>query len=211
MARIKKTTPTTPSEAVISIIGAGMTLTGDCETDGVLRIEGTVKGDVRAGKAVVVGKDALVDGNIYTQDAVIAGGVLGSVHAESSLEVQSTGRISGEIDVRRMQLEEGATLEGQVSVGESRGKAQPKASTREKAAGEGTPEGDARSQGIPGGPAPDGVTHGDTSIVSASPEITRPPASPKRSKPLASPDTPPGMKLHEEPTAPPTQGEGRPS
>ena len=143
MARINKTTtPATPPEAVISIIGMGMTLTGDCETDGALRIEGTVKGDVRAGKAVVIGKEGLVDGNIYTQDAVIAGGVLGSVHAESRLEVQSTGRISGEIDARRMQLEEGATLQGQVSVGESRPKAQEQASTRKKAAGEGTPEGD---------------------------------------------------------------------
>ncbi len=64
-----------------------MTLTGDCETDGALRIEGTVKGNVRAGKAVVIGKEGLVDGNIYTQDAVIAGRVLGSVHAQSRLEL----------------------------------------------------------------------------------------------------------------------------
>ena len=214
MARINKTTPATPAtppEAVISIIGAGMTLTGDCETDGALRIEGTVKGDVRAGKAVVIGKEGLVDGNIYTQDAVIAGGVLGSVHAESRLEVQSTGRVSGEIDARRMQLEEGASLQGQVSVGESRAKGHEHASTRKKAAGEGTLEGDGGDQGIPGGPAPDDVTHGGASIVSASPAITRPPASPKRSKPLASPDTPLEMNPHEQPTAPPTQGESRPS
>ena len=196
MARINKTTPATPGtppEAVISIIGAGMTLTGDCETDGALRIEGTVKGDVRAGKAVVIGKEGLVDGNIYTQDAVIAGGVLGSVHAESRLEVQSTGRISGEIDARRMQLEEGATLQGQVSVGESRPKAHEQASTRKKAAGEGTPEGDGGGQGIPGGATPGGVTHdGGASIVSASPAIGGPPASSEWPKPLGSPATSPG-------------------
>ncbi len=188
MARINKTTPATPAtppEAVISIIGMGMTLMGHCETDGAVRIEGTVKGDVRAGKAVVICKEGLVDGNIYTQDAVIAGRALGSVHAESRLEVQSTGHISGEIDTRRMQLEEGATLQGQVSVGESRPKAQAQASTREEAAGEGTPEGDAGGQGIPGGPAPvpGGVAHGGASSASA---------SRGRPRPLASPDTSPG-------------------
>ena len=215
MARINKTTtpattPATPPEAVISIIGMGMTLTGDCETDGALRIEGTVKGDVRAGKAVVLGKEGLVDGNIYTQDAVIAGGVLGSVHAESRLEVQSTGRISGEIDARRMQLEEGATLQGQVSVGESRPKAQEQASTRKEAAGEGTPEGDGGDPGIPGGPTPGGVTRGAASIVSASPAITRPPAASEWPKPLGSPATSPGMNPDDQPTAPLTQGEGPP-
>ena len=212
MARINKTTtPATPPEAVISIIGVGMTLTGDCQTDGALRIEGTVKGDVRAGKAVVIGKEGLVDGNIYTQDAVIAGGVLGSVHAESRLEVQSSGSISGEIDARRMQLEEGATLQGQVSVGDSRPKLDSQASTRKKGAGVGAPEGDAGDQGSPGGPAPGGVTPGSASIVSASPATTKPLASPEWPKPLGSPATSPGMSPHEQRTAPPTQGEDRPS
>lgn len=118
MAKNDRRTPTASPEAVISIIGMGMTLTGDCETDGALRVEGTITGNVRAGKAVVIGKNGLVDGNIYTQDAVIAGRVLGCVHAESRLELQSTSQIAGEITARRMQLEEGATLHGQLTVGE---------------------------------------------------------------------------------------------
>tara|TARA_Y100000590_G_scaffold332892_2_gene378546 strand:+ start:3586 stop:4047 length:462 start_codon:yes stop_codon:yes gene_type:complete len=118
MAKKDKTSPPTSSEGVISIIGMGMTVTGDCETDGVIRIEGTVSGNVRAGKAIVIGKDGLVEGNMYTQDAVIAGNVLGSVNALSRLEVQPTSHILGDVEARRMKLEEGATLKGQVAVGE---------------------------------------------------------------------------------------------
>lgn len=118
MAR-DKTHPGTPPESVISIIGAGMKVIGDCETDGAIRIDGTVNGNVRAGKAVVVGKDGLVEGNIYTQDAVISGRVHGSVSAESRLELQCTSHISGDVQALRMQLEEGASLQGQVAVGES--------------------------------------------------------------------------------------------
>ena len=76
----------TPPETVISIIGPGMKVIGNCETDGTIRIEGTVQGSVHAGKAVVVGKDGMVDGDIVTQDAVISGRVIGKLVAESRLE-----------------------------------------------------------------------------------------------------------------------------
>ncbi len=118
--------PTTPTEAVISIVGAGMTIEGNCETDGSLRIEGTIRGDVRAGESVVIGKDGLLEGSIYTQDAVIAGRVLGAVYAESHLELQATSEISGEIQARRMHVEDGAALQGQVAVGKGGVKSAPK-------------------------------------------------------------------------------------
>lgn len=76
-----------------------------------------MKGNIRAGKAVVVGKDGKVEGDIFTQDAVIAGSVKGVVRAESRLEVQATSTLEGEIVAARMQLEEGATLNGTVQMG----------------------------------------------------------------------------------------------
>ena len=106
-----------PPEQVISIIGPGMKITGDCDTEGAVRIEGTVQGNIRAGKAVVVGKDGLVEGDIFTQDAVISGRVKGSLRAESRLEVQSTSRLEGEISAGRMQVEEGSFLNGTMKVG----------------------------------------------------------------------------------------------
>ncbi len=122
--------PITPTEAVISVVGPGMTMEGDCETDGSLRIEGTIRGDVRAGKSVEIGKGGLLEGNIYTQDAVIAGRVLGAVYAESHVELQATSQISGEIQARRIHVEDGAALQGQVAVGEGGVKSAPKARLR---------------------------------------------------------------------------------
>lgn len=104
-------------DSVISIIGPGMTIVGDCETDGTIRIEGSVEGSVKAGKAVVVGKGGVVTGNIVTQDALISGRVEGTLVAASRLELQATCRIDGEIQTRRMQLEEGAVLNGNVLMG----------------------------------------------------------------------------------------------
>ena len=110
-----------PPEQVISIIGPGMRIVGDCDTDGAVRIEGTVQGNIRAGKAVVVGKEGTVEGDIFTQDAVISGTVKGTLRAESRLELQSTSRIEGEVLAGRMQLEEGAVLNGTIQMGKGAG------------------------------------------------------------------------------------------
>ncbi len=129
-----------PPEAVISIIGAGMTLDGDSETNGSLRVEGTIRGNVRAGKSVVIGKDGLVDGSIFTQDAVVAGCVSGGIHAVSRLELLATSEVSGEIEAPRMQVEEGAKVQGQVAIGESSGPGAFKAPRPETRSGEGKDE-----------------------------------------------------------------------
>ena len=106
-----------PPEQVISIIGPGMKVVGDCDSDGAIRVEGAVQGNIRAGKSVVVGKDGVVDGDIFTQDAVLAGTVKGVVRVDSRLEVQATCRVEGEIIASRMQLDEGAMLNGTVQMG----------------------------------------------------------------------------------------------
>ena len=105
-------------ETVISIIGPGMTVVGDCDTEGSIRIEGRVNGSVRAGKAVVVGEHAWVEGDITTQDAVLSGKVTGTVISGSRLELKQTSRIEGDVHARRLELEEGAILNGTVNMGD---------------------------------------------------------------------------------------------
>ncbi len=116
MARDKQTAEA-PREAAISIIGPGMRVIGDCETEGTLRIEGTVEGKVRAGKAVVIGKDGVVEGDVFTQDAVVGGRVNGTILAESRLELQATCLIEGEVRARRIKLDEGGRVNGQIQTG----------------------------------------------------------------------------------------------
>lgn len=114
-------------DAAISIIGPGMRIDGDITTDGTVRIEGAVHGSVRAGKAVVLGKEGEITGDVHTQDAVIGGRVVGTIVAESRLELQNTCAIEGEIRARaeHLQLDEGARFSGQVQMIETDGKAAP--------------------------------------------------------------------------------------
>lgn len=105
-------------ESAISIIGPGMRVEGDLTTDGTVRIEGSIHGTVRAGKAVVLGQSGEILGDVFTQDAVIGGRVSGTVVAESRLELQSTSSVDGEIRARaeHLLLQEGARFSGQIQM-----------------------------------------------------------------------------------------------
>ena len=134
-----RTTPAASADKVISIIGPGMHIVGDCDTTDTIRIEGRIEGSVRAEKAVVVGKGGRVNGDIQTQDAVIAGMVKGSLDVDSRLELQATCVIDGEIRATRLKLDEGGVVHGKVSIGRkdvggAEAAALPEAPAPEKAA-----------------------------------------------------------------------------
>lgn len=129
MAMFKKSEPQsqkprerpTPSsrnlgDAAISIIGSGMEVVGDIATEGIVRVEGQVRGTIRAGTSVVLGQAGEIEGNVHTADAIIGGRVSGSVVASNRLELQSTCTVEGEIRTRaeHLKLEEGARFAGQV-------------------------------------------------------------------------------------------------
>lgn len=105
-------------DAAISIIGQGMVVIGDLTTDGIIRIEGEVQGTIRAAKSVIIGKEGVVKGDLFTGDAIIGGRVQGTITAEHRLELQSTCFVDGEVRTRAecMKLEEGARFSGRVQI-----------------------------------------------------------------------------------------------
>lgn len=106
----------TSGEGAISIIGPGMRIEGDIQTDGTVRIEGSIVGTIKAGKAVVLGQSGEINGDVFTRDAVIGGRLTGTLVADSRLELQSSCVVDGEIRARasHLHLEEGANFNGQI-------------------------------------------------------------------------------------------------
>ena len=99
-----------------SIIASDMTVVGDLETDGVVRIEGRVKGAVRVGAQVLVAAGAVIEGDLHTQEAVIAGQVKGGIHATERVELQATAVVNGDILTSRIAIVEGAKVSGEVKM-----------------------------------------------------------------------------------------------
>jgi cytoskeletal protein CcmA (bactofilin family) len=99
-----------------SIIASDMTVIGDLETEGVVRVEGRVRGTVRVGSQVLVASGAVIEGDLHTQEAVIAGQVSGAIHARERVELQATAMVEGDILTPRISIIEGARVTGEVKM-----------------------------------------------------------------------------------------------
>ena len=103
----------------VSIIGKDMTITGDLETEGVIKVEGAVRGTIRAATQVLVSPGASIDGDIHTRVAVVGGQVRGTIHADERVEVQATAVIAGDIHTTRILVVEGGQVNGEIKMGEA--------------------------------------------------------------------------------------------
>jgi len=107
-----------PAAASLSIVGSGMTVRGDLETDGVVKVEGTVDGHVKARAQVLVAKGGVVHGDIETIEVVVGGKVNGAIRASERVEVQAGASVDGDVTTRRISVAEGGTLNGHIRMGE---------------------------------------------------------------------------------------------
>jgi len=81
------------SPAMPSIIGPDVVVVGDLKSQGPVQIEGRIEGDVDS-PAVVVGKDAYVDGSVSAEQVRILGAVAGWVRA-AKVSIAESGRVDG--------------------------------------------------------------------------------------------------------------------
>jgi len=116
---------TTPREGVpgLSIIGAGMRVVGDISADGVVKIEGSVSGTVRAAKQVLVARGGEVEGDVVSREAIIGGEVRGAIYAEERVELQTTSVVHGDVHTKRLLIQEGGEINGVLRMGEDAGQA----------------------------------------------------------------------------------------
>ena len=103
----------------ISVIALGARVFGDVRATGVVQVAGSVVGNVRAGRQVLVAQGGMVKGKIETHEAIIDGEVRGQVRATQRVAVQASAALYGTISTPRLAVEEGATLDVELCMYES--------------------------------------------------------------------------------------------
>ena len=106
----KNTIPETPSSA--NLIQSGTFITGDIQSNGNIRIDGTLNGTVYAGGKVILGSTGTVDGEIKCINADIEGKVTGTIQVKELLSFKATAVVSGEIYTGKLAIEPGARFTG---------------------------------------------------------------------------------------------------
>lgn len=99
-------------------MGPGDILEGKLIYDGSLHAEGRVEGEVRVTGNIDVATGATVRALLEGSNVTLKGAVEGAVTARDKLTLGKNARLSGDIQVRRLQIDDGATLNGHVRMGD---------------------------------------------------------------------------------------------
>jgi len=102
-------------------LGPDAEVTGKLSFATPTRIEGKLKGELRASDLLVIGPQATVHANVHAEKLVILGEVRGQVQGASRIEICSGGRLFGDIETRCLVVQEGATFEGRSKMGHDLG------------------------------------------------------------------------------------------
>ena len=101
-----------------SLIGAGTSLTGDVTFSGGLRVDGEIRGNVRAADGqpatLVLSEHARIEGEISVSHVVINGTVIGPVHSSDFLELQSRAKVTGDVEYATIEMHLGAIVQGRL-------------------------------------------------------------------------------------------------
>lgn len=100
----------------LSIVAKDLTIAGDLQAEGVVRIEGRVIGNVHAGDQVLISEGGIVEGDVVTREAVVAGRVHGCIQGMERVELQATAVVHGDIATSRLLMQEGGQVNGTVKM-----------------------------------------------------------------------------------------------
>ena len=101
-----------------SLIGTGTTIEGNVTFTGGLRIDGHVKGNVKATGSkpgtLVISELAKVEGDIDVAHVVVNGTVAGPVRATEYVELLPKARVTGNVVYKSIEIHVGAIVMGQL-------------------------------------------------------------------------------------------------
>lgn len=102
---------------MISVFGAGLVVEGEVRTKGDIQIEGRVEGNLEVDGQVSIAAPGSIKGDVVADRIVVAGKVDGSLEARDSTRLVSGAEVDADISSPRLELEEGAILNGTIDMG----------------------------------------------------------------------------------------------
>lgn len=98
-----------------TVLGANSVLEGSLHSSANVRLDGTFTGTLEIGGNVLVGETAQINADINAKNISIAGAVRGNIYGKK-VQLLRTGRIWGDISATALTTEEGAFIDGKITM-----------------------------------------------------------------------------------------------
>ena len=98
-------------------IGDGTSINGDINSNGDIRVDGSIIGIVNCKGKLILGPSGSVNGDIICANAEISGTVKGNLQVSELLNLKATANVNGEISTGKLSIEPGANFSGSCVMG----------------------------------------------------------------------------------------------
>ncbi len=105
-----------PSERRTLVVGRGISVQGTVQDAERLVVEGTVEASMIHATELSIAHGGVFKGEVEVEDAEIAGTIDGTLTARGNLVVRATGRLLGKARCRRLQVEDGGQITGELKM-----------------------------------------------------------------------------------------------
>jgi len=105
-----------PSKKLETFVGKETIIEGDLTMQHSVRVDGKVVGKLRSKEDITIGTGAKISGDIIADIVIIDGEVLGNIFANKSVHLQNHAALRGDISTPKIEMHEGAKLNGQIKM-----------------------------------------------------------------------------------------------
>jgi len=105
--------------SAINLISNGTEITGDIKSNGDIRIDGFLAGNLSTKGKVVIGPTGKVKGEVYCKNSEVSGAVDGRLSVSQLLTLKTDSKITGDIITFKLSIEPGAKFTGNCKMSES--------------------------------------------------------------------------------------------
>lgn len=117
--KLKETSNSLKSSNELNFLGEGTYVEGVIETKGSLRIDGKVKGAVKAEDTLTIGSSGLVMGEVQARSVILGGKIEGNIKVSEKLVLEAKSTLVGNLKTKNLVIDEGAVFQGKSDMGVS--------------------------------------------------------------------------------------------
>lgn len=97
-------------------LGSDTSVTGKLSFAAPTRIDGKLKGEVRANDLLLIGEQGSVEGTVNAKALILEGTVRGDVVGTEWVQVHASGRLVGSVAAHRIEIAHGAKVQARMSI-----------------------------------------------------------------------------------------------